>query len=669
MTLSEIIDPIKQSKSSIIQDIWIHNGLQGIFQNNLYLTKYIYNTEELSVPRPGMSGKFLVYFSYVFNNYFNMNMFNFKSNAPGRSKIHMSPWMIIGISLVLMAVVVFLGVINYNRDKERMGTLLEEKGAALIRSFEAGTRTGMMGDAVNEIHLQILLEETAGQPDISYIIIVDRTGIILAHNNQDLVGDKFVDSETLRNLSPSHRPKWRIVDLGNRIKYFEVYKTFLPIISLQGDNHPIYGKEISAKNIIAPGNRSYIFIGLNISPFEIAMKEDLKHNIVMAAIVFSLGIAGIISLFWAQNHTRSSKLLEDTQKLASEVVTHLPVGILVMDMQYQIIYTNALAWNLLGTNEKAVKGVNAKVLLPNNIWSLHDMIKSGQTIAEKEITLLPEAAKPVPVAVSATNIHGEDGKYIGFMFVLKDLTEIRELVIKTQRIEKLAIVGNLAAGIAHEVRNPLSSIKGYVTYFGSLFEDNSENRKAANLMAEEVDRVNRVISELLEFARPSDLRLKEIMVRDLIDHSIRIVTHEAEAAGIQITKNIQSGLPPLTADLDRLTQVLLNLYINAIQAMPEGGSLMVQAKQKGPDLIIKISDTGKGIYPEDLKHIFDPYFTTKNKGTGLGLAIAHKIVENHNGFIQVKSLENSGMSNSGKSNSGTTISMTLPIKGEKENTP
>jgi two-component system sensor histidine kinase HydH len=243
------------------------------------------------------------------------------------------------------------------------------------------------------------------------------------------------------------------------------------------------------------------------------------------------------------------------------------------------------------------------------------------------------------------------------MFVLKDLTEIRELEIKTQRVEKLAMVGNLAAGIAHEIRNPLSSIKGYVTYFGSLFADNSENRKAANLMAEEVDRVNRVISELLEFARPSDLSFKSIKVRDLINHSIRIVTHEAESIGIQITKNIASDLPRLLIDPDRLTQVLLNLYINAIQAMSEGGNLLVQAEKKGPNLIIDVSDTGTGIPVENLKQIFDPYFTTKNKGTGLGLAIAHKIVENHNGFIQVKS----------KKNSGTTITLALPITGEKEN--
>jgi len=579
-----------------------------------------------------------------------------------KHKILISPWMIIGASLVLITIVGFLGVVNYNRDKEQMGTLLKEKGATLIRSFEAGTRTGMksmkgkMGVFANEIHLQVLLEETAGQPDISYISIVDSSGIILAHNKKSLIGKIFVSSDILEILSPSNLPQWRIVGQEKGIKYFEVYKTFLPVFD-PGHDQKDGENSVRTQKIMDTTNRPYIFIGMDIAPFEIAMREDLKHNIVMAAIIFSLGLAGVVSLFWAQNYTRSHKLLQDTRKFASEVVTHLPVGILVMDTRYRVIYSNAVAWNLLGTNDLAVQGVDAKELLPDNVWSLYDRIKSGQSVAEKEVLLFPEKSKPVPVAVSATDIHGEDGNYIGFMFVFKDLTEIRELEIKTQRIEKLATVGNLAAGIAHEIRNPLSSIKGYVTYFGSLFEDNSENKQAANLMAEEVDRVNRVISELLEFARPSDLKFKKIIVRDLIDHSIRIVTHEAETAGIHITKNIKPDLPDLKADPDRLTQVLLNLYLNAIQAMAEGGNIIVQAEKKGSSIIINVSDTGAGIPVENLNHIFDPYFTTKNKGTGLGLAITHKIIENHNGFIQVESTENHG----------TTISMSLPITGEKEN--
>ena len=565
--------------------------------------------------------------------------------------------MTIGTSLVLMVIVGFLGIVNYNRDKEQMSKLLNEKGAALIRAFEAGTRTGMMGMMgrrgifANEIHLQVLLEETAGQPDISYISIVDKNGVILAHNKRALIGQKFVTPQVLTDLLPSDTPNWRIVGEQGKDRYFEVYKTFLPVINHPRHFHRDSNHALSSKKILDPSNRPYIFIGMNIAPFEIAMREDLKHNIVMAAIILSLGIAGVVSLFWAQNYTRSRKLLENTQKIATEVVANLPVGILVMDTDYKIIYSNNVVWHLLEIREQSVKRKKAKDFLPTSIWELYDIVKSGKAVIEKEICLLPKNGKSIPVAVGASDIHGENKEYIGFMFVLKDLSEIRELEIQNKRVEKLATVGNLAAGIAHEVRNPLSSIKGYVTYFGSLFEIGSENRKAAELMTEEVDRVNRVISELLEFARPSDLKLKKINVSELINHSLRLITHEAETSGVKIIKTVADDLPKVDADADRLTQVLLNLYLNALQAMDEGGKLTVGAKHKERNLVIDIADSGIGIPEELLSQIFDPYFTTKSSGTGLGLAIAHKIVESHNGAIEVRSAQSSG----------TLISITLPI--------
>ncbi|HCY83711.1 MAG TPA: PAS domain-containing sensor histidine kinase [Desulfobacteraceae bacterium] len=579
-----------------------------------------------------------------------------------KNKVHISPWMTIGSSLVLMAIVGFLGVVNYSRDKEQMSKLLEEKGAALIRAFEAGTRTGMMGmmtrmgAAANERHLQILLEETADQPDISYISIVNHNGVILAHNEKDLIGGQFVPPPVLESISPSDDPNWRIVGPQGQHRYFEVFKTFMPGVNHQRHFHQHLKQHGSDETIMDPSSPPYIFIGMNIAPFELAMREDLKHNLVMAAIIFSLGIAGVISLFWAQSYTRSRKLLQDTQKIAAEVVANLPEGILVMDTRYHVVYSNSLVWHLLGISEKSADTTDARTFLPENLWDLYTAIKSGKTKAEKEICLLPETGKPVPVVVGATDIHGPTGEYIGFMFVFRDLSEIRALELKNQRVEKLATVGNLAAGIAHEVRNPLSSIKGYVTYFGSLFEPGSDNRKAADLMTEEVDRVNRVITELLEFARPTDLKPKNIRVTDLVDHSLRVIAHEAEAAGVKIKKILPRDLPEIHADLDRLTQVFLNLYINALQSMASGGELTVEACHDDEQVVIRITDTGCGIPEAVVSQIFDPYFTTKNKGTGLGLAIAQKIVEHHNGTIMIRSTENSG----------TRVSVKLPLGTNEE---
>ena len=320
-----------------------------------------------------------------------------------------------------------------------------------------------------------------------------------------------------------------------------------------------------------------------------------------------------------------------------------------------MIHINQVACTLLGITMDAAENRYGKDLLPDKVWRMHGAFKVRQRIVEQEISLVAMDGTTTPVAVSVTDIIGDGGQGLGFMFVFKDLSELRSLEARSKKNEKFAAIGNLAAGIAHEVRNPLSSIKGYVTFFGSLFEKGSENRRAADLMAGEVDRVNRVISELLEFARPADLKFKETDMEQLITHSIRIITHEAHASGIEITKQIDPGLPKIMADPDRLMQVLLNLHINAIQAMNGGGELGIQVRRRKDNILIEIHDTGRGISVEDRENLFNPYFTTKQNGTGLGLAIAHKIVENHGGCLEVRSREDIG----------TNFIISLPVKMER----
>jgi two-component system sensor histidine kinase HydH len=174
-------------------------------------------------------------------------------------------------------------------------------------------------------------------------------------------------------------------------------------------------------------------------------------------------------------------------------------------------------------------------------------------------------------------------------------------------------------------------------------------------MAEEVDRVNRVISELLEFARPIKLELKKIRIFELVDKALRLIKYEADPAGIKISSSVEPNLPEVEVDKDRLTQVLLNVFINAIQAMPSGGTLTVNVRTMADSLQFEISDTGGGISPQDQANIFNPYFTTKKSGTGLGLAIAFKIVETHGGTITIESLESKG----------TTFVIAIPLEQNK----
>jgi two-component system, NtrC family, sensor histidine kinase HydH len=208
------------------------------------------------------------------------------------------------------------------------------------------------------------------------------------------------------------------------------------------------------------------------------------------------------------------------------------------------------------------------------------------------------------------------------------------------RSQRLASLGSLAAGVAHEIRNPLSSIKGFATYFKEKCADNDQVGATADIMISEVDRLNRVVGQLLELARPVELNRKTIDLKTLLENSAALISSRATEQSVKV--NIDLTDPGLTiyADADRISQVLLNLYLNGIDAMGNNdGTLSISARESNGarGLLVTITDNGCGIEPKDLPHVFDPYFTSKSTGTGLGLAIVHNIMEAHGGSISVES--------------------------------
>lgn len=591
-----------------------------------------------------------------------------------QKKIYAPSWLIIGISLVLMIVVLIMGAMTHEREKQSVTALLQEKGAALIQAFEAGARTGMMGLLGDEAHLQALLEETARRSDIRFIALVDAHGYVLAGSEKQRAGVTVADFAIGNAFAPNDTAQWRIRTDAQQGRVFEVYKRFLPtgddggghahhMEHMTGMGHhaemecaSTWIRDMPRKAILDAENRPTIVIGMDIRPYEAAIADEARHNIITAAIVFLVALAGVVSLFWAQNCWRGRKLLGDTRAVASEIVRSLPVGMVVVGSTNTILYINEVACSLLSVPAPMTEGTPASELLPPSLVRLHAEATGQKSRGEQELTLTTADHQHAVVNVSTSTVFGEEGQYIGYMFILQDVTDLRNLERGIRQREKLAAIGDLAAGIAHEIRNPLSSIKGYVTYFGSLFAEGSENREVAAVMAGEVDRVNRVISELLEFARPSDLRLQPTDLHTLLDHALHIIAHDLQGAHIRVNAQLPPDLPPVDIDPDRMTQVLLNILLNAIQAMPQGGTLTVTAQAEEGRLAIRLADTGEGIAEEDQANIFNPYFTTKKNGTGLGLAIVHKIVEDHGGSIQVCSALGEG----------TALIILLPLRRAKD---
>jgi two-component system sensor histidine kinase HydH len=381
-----------------------------------------------------------------------------------------------------------------------------------------------------------------------------------------------------------------------------------------------------------------------MTPFEAARQEDIRNTLVISGVLALLGLAGFISIFWAHHYRSAKRSLQDASAFAREVVTSLPVGLIATDPDGRIAFFNAAAEKITGIPLRQARGNLPEDVLPAHWSGIQEAMTQGQKIIEREMecTFMPD--RIVPLSLSASRIINEEGAFVGHVIILRDLGEIRQLQEEIRRTEKLAALGGLAAGVAHEIRNPLSSIKGMASYFGSKFPEGSQDREAARVMTDEVDRLNRVISELLDFARPSELTRRPTDIPMLLSHSLKLIAPDATAKNIIIKQeiNIEPACRPVI-DADRFSQCLLNLYLNAIQAMPAGGQMQVRAWTAGDDAIhFAISDTGDGIPEAQQQQIFDPYYTTKPKGTGLGLAIVHKIVTSHGGRISVQSRPGEG---------------------------
>jgi len=231
------------------------------------------------------------------------------------------------------------------------------------------------------------------------------------------------------------------------------------------------------------------------------------------------------------------------------------------------------------------------------------------------------------------------GMSVIFYLQHRHLREVKSLEAEMERGERLATVGNLAAAVAHEIRNPLNAVSMGIQRLRVEFEPapREEYLRMVDLVQAEVRRLNAIVEEFLSLARPIPLKPGPVIVADLIDDVLGLVEPEARGASITIAREIPAGLPVLHADRDRIKQVLLNLVLNAIQAMPSGGTLEIGAAASGGTLAVTVADTGSGIAPDVLPKVFEPYVTTKAKGLGLGLAIAKRIVEAHGGAIEAES--------------------------------
>ena len=337
---------------------------------------------------------------------------------------------------------------------------------------------------------------------------------------------------------------------------------------------------------------------------------------------------------------------EQLERLNRQIVENITSGIMTLDSSGRITSFNKSAEHITGLTLRDVYLKDAVEMFPAVFSSRGNARPEGRL--EKKFKKADGTELTLGFAVS-----GGQGGDASSIVIFQDLTRMKTMEEELQRAEKLRALGELSVGIAHEIRNPLASISGSIQVLKSGLRLKGEDSRLMEIVLGETERLNALITDFLVFARPASEKKRRINLTDVIRHTVEVFGNSPEASGIRVEMGLRDGIF-IDADERQIGQVFWNLFLNAADAMRGKGTLKVnssfvpdedeRARPQGPGgrrgpiyVAIKVEDTGAGIAPEDLRRIFDPFFSTKDDGTGLGLAIAHRIVESHGGTIAVRS--------------------------------
>nr|WP_305040937.1 ATP-binding protein [Geobacter sp. SVR] len=333
------------------------------------------------------------------------------------------------------------------------------------------------------------------------------------------------------------------------------------------------------------------------------------------------------------------------------VIDSVGDGVIVVGHDGVITLFNPAAEEITGFSRRQTVGASFDKLFANETALLEIVTKTlrtGITISDHENVMVRSAGRIVPVAVTCYPLVLPNGEHIGAILTLKDITYIRELEAAVRQADRLSTLGTLAAGLAHEVKNPLGGIKGAAQLLERELGQDDEQLEYTRVVIRESERIDHIIRELLELASPRGLKLSPVNLHEVLGHILQLQKHAVADKEITFTAQFDPSIPAIMADAEMLTRLFLNLILNAIDAMGDAGRLTVtsrvlsdyrmsQNERSSRMVVVEVSDDGPGIPREDLENIWSPFFSTKSGGTGLGLTICHKIVAEHRGMIKADS--------------------------------
>lgn len=521
--------------------------------------------------------------------------------------------------------------------------VIREKGKSILQTIESNMINSQIDskEKVDE-----LIQNYTLQDDVEFIAIVNENGVVLVSNNSNMIGKILPITPALAenaNFNVCINPDFPFNSTQlEESKYIIVQRALFPpppkFEKMRGHhrrNKIMHCQRELLRNFGVDNTQFYLVVGFKTDEVLEAKLRDNKKTMLHIVAFSFLMLMSVLSFVLLKKYQKSYQVIEESKVYFDGLMKTIPLGIITLNKDNIIVTCNPVTEEMLGSTK--LIGKNICDYIPSVAYLNFDVPLVN--------AMVKTAHNPDDRLELNSFIINIDNEKKGIGIILRDLREIRKLQEELNRKDKLASVGQLAAGIAHEIRNPLSTIKGFARIFEENAKDGSEEKTLAEIMNQEICRVDKVINDLLELSRPNNISKNIVSLQKIVEQVQNSLVLQAKEN--HVTFNNDITIQDIQLDFDKMIQVFHNLYINAMEAMEKNPAdrakqITTKAWQEQDKIIISIQDTGHGIPQNKISQLFTPYYTTKAKGTGLGLVIIQKIIEAHKGTIKVESKENMG---------------------------
>lgn len=562
------------------------------------------------------------------------------------------------ISLIVIVSTLLLSLISIKVQRNILLKDMKDKGDSIARTLSVVVKDSMLTH--DYVTMERYVREVVNDRGIEHLKIVREDGEIMAEAKGSRYGGERYDvsypvkigDNLLGNINMSFSME-RVDIISKKIIISALaFIVLFHGIALVVNNIIIDSLVIRPLNILMSAIKKIKDGSLND---RIKMKPSNEFGVLASAFN---EMASTLERNFEEIKERQKELLTEKGKLET-IVMSIADGVFVSNSDGIIISFNRAAEDISGYSEAEVKGLHCedvfKTRLCEDACALHN---EDKIIRNKETEIITKDGRRLSVSVSSAILRDSDGKIIGGVQTFRDITEEKQRQAIMCQTEKLAAIGRLSAGLAHEINNPIGNVLGYAKLILKDPSMNEKQRERLKIILEQAEKAGSIVQGLLNYSRQQEPKMEMVSINNVIESVIRLVSPQIEKLGINIKTDLKD-VPAVKADFRQIEQVLFNIILNSIQAIGSDGDVRIHTSQTNNGFIeVRIEDTGPGIPKDHIHKIFDPFFTTKhvNEGTGLGLSVCMGIIREHNGFIDVES----------EYGKGAAFIIKLPVTGDKD---